>query len=187
MVSSALYRYFGSRDELLTALIVDAYGDLATVIGRSTAAVESDRFRERWLAACAAMRQWARREPHRFALIYGATIPGYRAPVATIAPALDVMTALSGIIDDAGRAGALADPAGEVPAPLRAQLDDVARVLGERIPAPVLATLVGAFGQLVGMINLELGGHFVGGLEPADDLFRHTVEQVAEHLQLQDA
>ncbi|MGO4757680.1 helix-turn-helix domain-containing protein, partial [Streptomyces sp. 2MCAF27] len=26
MVSSALYRYFPSRDELLTALIVDAYG-----------------------------------------------------------------------------------------------------------------------------------------------------------------
>src|SRR5580693_9145544 len=30
MVSSALYRYFPSRDDLLTALIIDAYDALAT-------------------------------------------------------------------------------------------------------------------------------------------------------------
>ena len=29
LVSSAIYRYYASRDDLLTALIVDAYGDLA--------------------------------------------------------------------------------------------------------------------------------------------------------------
>ncbi|GAA4524401.1 TetR/AcrR family transcriptional regulator [Brachybacterium paraconglomeratum] len=33
MVSSAIYRYVASRDELLTLLIVDAYGDLADAVG----------------------------------------------------------------------------------------------------------------------------------------------------------
>ncbi|WP_345043262.1 TetR/AcrR family transcriptional regulator [Georgenia daeguensis] len=187
MVSSALYRYFASRDELLTALIVDAYGDLAETISTATAEVEPGRFRSRWGAACHALRGWARREPHRFALIYGSAIPGYRAPADTIAPATAVMTALAGIVDGAARAGALADVDGEaVGGELAAQLDGVAHVLGEHSPAPVLATLAGAFGQLIGMVNLELAGHFVGGFEPADALFDRTVRQMAAGLGLQD-
>jgi AcrR family transcriptional regulator len=187
MVSSALYRYFASRDELLTALIVDAYGDLAEAISSATAEVAPGLFRARWIAACHALRRWARRAPHRFALIYGSAIPGYRAPADTIAPATAVMTALAGIVDDAARAGALAAGDGEaVDGELAAQLDGVAHVLGEHIPAPVLATLTGAFGQLVGMVNLELAGHFVGGFEPADALFARTVRQMAAGLGLQD-
>jgi hypothetical protein len=50
---------------------------------------------------------------------------------------------------------------------------------------PVLARLVGAFGQVVGMVNLELGGHFVGGFEPADALFHHTVHALATDLGLE--
>ena len=188
MVSSALYRYFASRDELLTALIVDAYGDLAETITSTTAEVAPGLFQARWIAACHALRGWARREPHRFGLIYGSAIPGYRAPSDTIAPATAVMTALAGIVDDAAHAGALADTDGEaVDGELAAQLDGVAQVLGEHIPPPVLATLAGAFGQLIGMVNLELAGHFVGGFEPADALFRHTVRQMAAGLGLRDA
>ena len=187
MVSSALYRYFASRDELLTALIVDAYGDLAETITSTTAEVAPGLFQARWIAGCHALRGWARREPHRFGLIYGSAIPGYRAPSDTIAPATAVMTALAGIVDDAAHAGALADTDGEaLDGELAAQLDGVAHVLGAHIPPPVLATLAGAFGQLIGMVNLELAGHFVGGFEPADALFRRTVRQMAAGLGLRD-
>ena len=37
MVSSSLYRYFASRDELLTALLVDAYTDLAGALESAAA------------------------------------------------------------------------------------------------------------------------------------------------------
>jgi len=189
MVSSALYRYFASRDELLTALIVDAYADLAEAVTGAEGAVPRDRHLQRWRAACHAMRAWAHDEPHRFALIYGTAIPGYRAPGDTVAPAVAVMTAFSTVVDDAARAGALAapDPAdgsAELDPALAAQVVQVGQVLGEHIPGPVLASLAGAFGQLVGMINLELAGHLVGGFEPADALFAHTVDQAGAHLGL---
>ncbi len=42
MVSSALYRYFPSKDDLLTALIVDAYDSLGAAAERAAAATDPD-------------------------------------------------------------------------------------------------------------------------------------------------
>jgi len=42
MVSSAVYRYVASRDELLTLLVVDAYSDLADAVDVPRAAVDVD-------------------------------------------------------------------------------------------------------------------------------------------------
>src|SRR6185437_16774203 len=81
MVSSALYRYFPSRDELLTALIIDAYDALAAAA--EAASAEPPDARGRWRAACGAVRNWARAHPHEYALIYGSPVPGYQAPQAT--------------------------------------------------------------------------------------------------------
>src|SRR5215218_202301 len=79
MVSSAIYRYFPSRDELLTALIVDSYRDLAGAAERAVARAGDDP-RAIWRAACAAIHTWSRRHPHEYALLYGSPVPGYAAP-----------------------------------------------------------------------------------------------------------
>src|ERR1700757_4132856 len=86
MVSSALYRYYPGRDELLTALIIDAYDALGEVAERAISSAGGSG-RARWIAACRAVRDWARSNPHEYALIYGSPVPGYRAPEATIGPA----------------------------------------------------------------------------------------------------
>src|SRR6058998_959131 len=73
MVSSALYRYFPSRDDLLTALIIDAYDALGAAAESAAAAAEAathDHPSKTWLAVCAAVREWARANPHEYALIY---------------------------------------------------------------------------------------------------------------------
>src|SRR5688572_16275964 len=41
MTGPALYRYFASRDDLLTELIIDAYGDLAAALHRAIADAEA--------------------------------------------------------------------------------------------------------------------------------------------------
>jgi AcrR family transcriptional regulator len=190
MVSSALYRYFGSRDELLTALIVDAYADLADALGEADSQAPPDRYAERWLAVTAALRGWALEQPHRFALIYGSPVPGYRAPADTVAPAERVMTAFSGILEAAAAAGALRGlekldhPDEPVRGRLGEQLEQVGGLLGPDIPPVTLARLVAAFGQVVGLVNLELAGHFVGGFEPADDLYRNSTAELAATLGL---
>src|SRR3954469_17660591 len=68
MVSSALYRYFPSRDDLLTALILDAYASLAEAADAATP--QTDPY-DRWRAVCRAVRAWAVAHPHEYALIYG--------------------------------------------------------------------------------------------------------------------
>ena len=186
LVSSAVYRYFSSRDELLTALIMDAYDDLAAAMEHADADLAADQYARRWHSRCTAMRSWGCRNAQRFALIYGSPVPGYRAPADTIAPAGRVMAALFGLVDEAARAGVLPDTAAPADPTLTAQLRDVAVIVGPGIAPATLSRVVAAFGQVIGLINLELGGHFVGGFEPADALFGHCVDELAEFIGLAD-
>src|SRR5882757_2934267 len=92
MVSSALYRYFPSRDHLLTALIIDAYNAIG--IAAESADRSSGDPAARWLSVWAGTRAWAQAHRHEYALIYGSPVPGYRAPQDTTGPAGRVALAL---------------------------------------------------------------------------------------------
>ncbi|HEY2206266.1 MAG TPA: TetR/AcrR family transcriptional regulator [Pseudonocardia sp.] len=188
MVSSALYRYFPSKDELLTALILEAYRALGT------AAEDADRAApagpgepaERWAAVCAAVRDWARAHPHEYALLYGSPVPGYRAPESTVTEAARVPLVLIGIVTDAWSAGVLEPPA-DPPTPgpvLAAQLRTLAgsvagRLSGPELPGAVLSGLVVAWTQLFGMISFELFGQLVGSVDPSDEFFADAVARMA--------
>jgi AcrR family transcriptional regulator len=189
MVSSALYRYYPSRDDLLTALIIDAYDAIGEAAER-TAGTPGAPARERWAAACHAIRDWARSHPHEYALIYGSPVPGYRAPQSTIGPASRVPLALVGLVAAAAASGELTDPQatapgaldprGPVSAALAAQATDLSAVLGlTGVPPQALVGAVIAWTQLFGMISFELFGQFVGSFEPADALFDRAVRQLA--------
>lgn len=178
LVSSAIYRYFASRDELITALITDAYNDLADVLEAATPESRRSPHR-RWRDLCAALRDWARHEPHRFGLIYGTSIPGYHAPQTTIEPAVRVYSAFCRSV--AGSVGAQPDVPNRL---LRGQLALTGEVVGVAVEEPVMLALVAAFGRVIGVVGLELGGHFVGVLEPADDLYAAVVEREAQQLGL---
>jgi AcrR family transcriptional regulator len=72
MASSAVYRYFKSRDELLTELIINGYQELGdTVRAAETRIRRRADYTARWLAIARAARRWALDHPHDFALIYG--------------------------------------------------------------------------------------------------------------------
>jgi len=190
MVSSALYRYYPSRDDLLTALIIDAYNALGEAAERAIAAAAGPSSR-RWLAACHAIRDWAVSRPHEYALIYGSPVPGYRAPEATITPAGRVPLAFVGVLGDAVAAGEVAREPGarDAPAEVAGVLRDQAAALLAALPGPaaavppdVLLRAVIAWTQLFGMISFELFGQFVGSFEPADALFAHAVAQLAQYV-----
>jgi AcrR family transcriptional regulator len=191
MASSALYRYYPSRDDLLTALIIDAYDAIGEAAEQAIADEKPDESwgRDRWLAACHAIRGWALEHPHEYALIYGSPVPGYRAPEATIGPASRVPLALAGVLAAATEAGELGDDAGAHAGPgavadaLTAGLAEQAAVLSAALTSPVAPEVVVraviAWTQLFGMISWELFGQFVGSFEPADALFTHAVAQLA--------
>jgi AcrR family transcriptional regulator len=172
MVSSAVYRYFPSRDSLLTALIVEAYDGLGAAVERAVAKVPLDDLVGRWTAICDRVRRWAVANPHEYALIYGSPVPGYRAPVTTIGPATRVALVLVQLLLDAEAAGALA-PA-TLPAPpsprLRADLDRLADTFAEVPEAVVIRALV-AWSALFGLVSFELFGQFHNVIDARADFF----------------
>jgi AcrR family transcriptional regulator len=86
MVSSAVYRYVSSRDELLTLLLVDAYSDLADTVDRARESA-GDAWSDDVIAIARAARGWAVADPARWALLYGSPVPGYHAPAERTVPA----------------------------------------------------------------------------------------------------
>jgi AcrR family transcriptional regulator len=185
MVSSALYRYFPSRDDLLTALIIDAYDALGEA-AEAASAPPAD-LGGRWRAVCAAIRDWALAHPHEYALIYGSPVPGYQAPQATIASAVRVARVLGGILAEvrtaAGGAQARSPRSQSQSLPLPPALAEQTALVAEAIspgtPADVIARGLIAWTQLFGLISFEVFGQFVGALEPADAFFGYAVEQMA--------
>ena len=179
MVSSALYRYYPSRDDLLTALIIDAYDAVGAAAERA-AGSPGGCARDRWAAACQAIRDWARSHPHEYALIYGSPVPGYRAPQATVGPAARVPLALVGVVAGAAADGELRAPSAPLGDELSAQVASLAATLGVTgVPPQALVGTVLAWTQLFGMISFELFGQLVGSFEPADALFSQAVGQLA--------
>ena len=94
MVSSAVYRYVASRDELLTLLLIDAYSELADAVDCAHSAAFGS-WREELMAIARAARQWAVDQPASWALLYGSPVPGYHAPrERTVGPGTRVVGAL---------------------------------------------------------------------------------------------
>jgi AcrR family transcriptional regulator len=161
VVSSALYRYFASRDDLLTALIIDAYNAIGEAGERAEAAItERLDLTRRWLAVANAWREWALAHPAEYALIHGSPVPGYAAPADTVAPASRRFLVVAAIIRDGHRSGLLAPaaPTPPIPVPLRAELDAVAAALGVEAVTGLTARALIAVTELFGALNFELFG-----------------------------
>jgi AcrR family transcriptional regulator len=177
MVSSALYRYFPSRDDLLTALIVDAYNSLGETAEAAHDAVADAGPVRRWTAVCEAARDWALAHPHEYALIYGSPVPGYTAPESTVPAAARVGLVLIGIVRDACRGRGVAKP--PLPDELRPEAERMAADHAPDLPPEVAAALVAAWAQLFGLIGFELFGQFNRVVEDRATFFRHAVSQLA--------
>lgn len=183
MASSAIYRYFASRDDLLTALIIDSYRSLGDAMFAALDRIGPDDHRARWGATADAMRTWSLAHPHRFHLIYGSPVPGYAAPDTTIEAAAHAIGALLTVVGDAEGAGALAPGTGRPLGPALA--DEAARVSRDVLDGLSPETTVALFqviGHLFGVVTLELNGQLVGSFTPADALWARTIDETADRL-----
>ena len=188
MVSSAVYRYVASRDELLTILIVEAYDAIGEVAEQAAARSASRAPADRLVAVARAVRRWAVEHPHEYALVYGSPVPGYAAPEDTIAPGTRVTLALMGVILDAHRDGRMAEP----PTPLvpvspalRRDAEGVAAALGATVPADLVVRGIAAWTQIFGMISFELFGQTANVIHAHEELLVATTRTMAALLGLE--
>lgn len=155
MASSAVYRYFASRDELLTALIIEAYDAVGAAAER---AAEGHRDPlDRWLALAHAVRDWALADPHQWALIYGSPVPGYQAPQDTIGPATRVIMLIGHLVHEAHAAGRIPDPE-PITGRYAEELAAVAEHFTPGAPPRLVGAAMAAFIQLCGAVSAELFG-----------------------------
>lgn len=182
MVSSAVYRYVPNRDALLTMLIIDAYDTVGAQVEQAAAACPRADYLGRFLATCQALRAWALLNPHEYALIYGSPVPGYAAPVDTIAPATRVPTVLLSILFDLTEDGATG-PTEPLPPAVAASIAPFREFAGGQASDDLLARGLASWGTLLGTVSLELFGHLHNVIEedePARSaFFDHQMRQVA--------
>lgn len=186
VVSSAVYRYFASRDELLTALVVDAYDELADAAELAESSAARDDPYARWMALARGIRAWALANPHEYALLYGSPVPGYRAPEDTVGPASRPQLVFAQILRDAV-SGAASDlvPADSMAKSLRKDTDGVAQFLElPQVPAALIVRALLAWTQLFGALSFEMFGRFAGGITEPDALFTFEMEAMSDCLGL---
>ena len=182
VVSSAVYRYFPSRDELLTALIIDAYDDLGTTVERAESAVRRRDLTGRWRAICTTVRWWAIEHPHEYSLLYGTPVPGYAAPRRTIAAAARVPNLMLALLADVSAAGQ--DPgrgpdAVKVPRKVQASIVSALAAVDRAVSPDLMARGLMAWTWLYGAVSFELFGHLVGSVDDPDVFFGHQVDRMA--------
>ena len=200
MTSSALYRYFTSREQLLSALAQDGFASLADHLeaaeaepegtepertgpeGTQPAGIETDRAGgNRFMRVVRAYRRWALDHPTEYALTFGSPVPGLECHVPEVKAEMERGVAVLLRVMIAGlRAGLIHPPplvgAGE-PA-LRAKLALWGSTIDEELSPESLGACMFAWTQLHGAISVELFGHMPPDLMPADELFEYQMREV---------
>jgi len=163
----ALYRYFASRDELLTELVIDAYHDLADALLAAAGRAPGPEPRARFEALVRAYRAWALAQPHRYQLLFGPPLPGYDAHAQRLVDAAQaVMNLLLETLRELGDGAAT--PPGQ---PLAAQLPAWAQRHGLDMDPAIALRGVLIWSSVHGLVSLEIAGNFGSmGIDP-DQVF----------------
>jgi AcrR family transcriptional regulator len=181
VVSSAVYRYVASRDELLTLLVVDGYTELGDAVDATLDAALDGTDRpghaDQMRLIGRAVRAWALAEPATYALLFGSPVPGYEAPAEqTTGPGTRVVGRLVEVWEDAWTSGAVRLPDGpDAPPRLSDDLARVREVMGLSAPDALLSRGMFAWAALFGCVSFEVFGQYGAATftDPADVFERH--------------
>jgi AcrR family transcriptional regulator len=177
ITTPGLYRYYGSRDELITALIKDAQSALRTALENGIAVYAEDAYSDRLFAAMLMYREWAITHPVDYQLIACEPIPEYQPPLEIrIATGTTIFGIFLSILQAAYEGGLLR---GETSDP------DFGKELTVTIPfplhngtmvAPVVAYqgIVGWY-RMHGLIMLEMFHHLDHVVSDPAAYYRHEI------------
>ncbi|MEU1116435.1 MULTISPECIES: TetR/AcrR family transcriptional regulator [unclassified Streptomyces] len=167
MTVQALYHYFPSRDDLVTALVTKAYDDLADAVQAATAAATATTAPDPseppgMVVAAEGYRRWAIDHPERFQLLYGAPLRHYHAPVD--GPTTEANRRMGAVFERELFRGftrdqlAGADVRSLSPEFLE-RLAQMAPAGGAALPPAATALMLSVWGYVHGMVALEVFGH----------------------------
>jgi AcrR family transcriptional regulator len=181
ITAPGIYHYFGSLDDIITALITDAFNALADTLEAARDALPEADTVGRLTAVLLAYRAWAIEHPIDFQLIYGSPIPGYHAPREVTVPAvIRSFVVIVGLVAQLYEKG-LAD----MPPDYQAIPEAVRRRLGEIVerdqyPVSEAVLNIGILGwtRLHGIIMLELFNHLPPVVGDVDAFYRAELRHI---------
>jgi len=180
--SSALYRYFPSHEDLISALCADAYDAGAAAMAAARDGVPAADHAGRFQAVCYAVRQWALGNRADFALIAGTPIPGYRAPWDATGPAAARYSSIPAMLYIAAVQAGAADPGrSQMPPDLKAGplLEDLVNRVGLAVPSgQIVAIMGGAWASIRGFLGMEIFGSLQQTVDDTDALYRGHIRTV---------
>ncbi|WP_197745685.1 TetR/AcrR family transcriptional regulator [Mycobacterium heidelbergense] len=160
MVSSAVYRYVSSRDELLTLLLVDAYSELADAVDRARETL-GDQWSDDVTAIARATRRWAIAHPALWALLYGSPVPGYHAPPErTVAAGTRVVGALFDAVAAGIATGDIRLTNDLAPQPMSSDFERIRQEFGFPGDDQVISKCFLLWAGVLGAISLEVFGQY---------------------------
>ena len=179
ITAPAIYNHYPSRDDLVTALIIEAFGEFGDSQLASGAGLPENDYAGRLRAAGLSYRQWAVDHPQRYLLIFGTPIPGYVAPAQLTQPSAGrSLAALINVLDAANHAGALRVER-QVPfAPdLHRQLE-IWRDMSQISDVSVLYTALVIWSRVHGLVMFEISHQYPPFLKDPGQIFIHEIESM---------
>jgi len=181
MAPSAIYRYFESRDELLTALIIEAYSALGAELERHYRRASKRRaatVHDVFLQVARAYRKWALSHALEYKLIFGTSIPGYTGTEQTTEASMRSSGVLLRVMADLVRQRGLDAESWqeELTPEVRKKLQAWSDTLPDPLPPEALRTALACYATLHGAINLELYSHLPSKMA-SEEMFVALVER----------
>lgn len=174
MTAPGLYRYYPSRDDLVTALIIEAFDAFSQYLESARDAVPAADHPERFRRVCAAYFHWAMAAPARYTLIFGTPVPGYQMGEAAYPSAQRAFLVLQGVLGNLAGKG--------LPLPLPPELlarYQALQAIGMPYDPMTTHLALTAWGTLHGITSLYLYGYLENFLADQVEAFVHTqIEQL---------
>ncbi|MFB7084645.1 TetR/AcrR family transcriptional regulator [Streptomyces sp. NPDC056296] len=189
MTAGAIYSYFTSRDDLITALTADVYDSLANVLEAAHRHAPSGRSADKVLAHAHAYREWAIANPEEFRLIYGDPVPGYKAPEAGAAQEAEhrLCAVLLGLVADAWPQAAASQAGCDYDwSDFQPSLAVMARELFPDLPPAVVALCLRVWSRMHGLLTLEVYGHLRHQVHEPGKLYEADMHDLIRTLGLED-
>lgn len=193
MTAPALYRYFGSHEELIKYVIADIFTELTADLQAAiaVAGASGGDLTSKVIAAAREFRRWSLNHQREFGMLFGTPLPGVNIEHD------EITTECGGkfgntfflLILELWHKHPFPVPADdEIDPGLREQLERYREGLGELaadLPQGLLLTFLRCWVRLYGIVSLEVFGHLGFALDDAEPLFELMLAETAPLLGLE--
>ncbi len=194
MTAPALYRYFGSREDLVKHVVADIFeeitDDIYAAIEAAGQASGGD-MAAKLVAACREFRRWSLSHREEFGQLFGTPLPGLEAahddvPDDCVQNAQKFSGTFFALFLELWRKRPFPIPADDQIDPgLREQLARYRDGLGIDVPLGAGLIFLRCWVRLYGMVALEVFGHLRFALEDPSAMFEYTMAELADLVGLQ--